>query len=437
MMKNIPEAQDEIIKSLQKKTEHLAIINRIGIAINSSINKGVDDILVLVFEEISQVMDFTSGYIAFYDKEKDTLEFKLVIEDGKAIQLGPEWEPRKSGNGLTEHIIKSTTPVLITDMSNWVSKNQIDLIGLSTKSWLGVPIELGNNTIGAISVQSYKREKAFDDDDVQLLSLIATHIATAMENARILAEARANVAELEKTKKYLQDAQNLAIIGLLYGEDLHLANNRLGAAQQFAKNIIEYADDLERARNWAQKIERNIGAVLNVIQEMRNTVNPPNPIRVNVGELISSILNDISIPSSMLIKKQFDSVPDLTLIAYDRQLGQVFRVVFHNAIDAMEGEGALTITIDDFISDDQPFIKVSVLDTGRGIPKQIQENIFSLGRKQGKGGFGMGLAWSRLFLQMSGGDLRFQSTEGKGTIVTIIVPKDVTAIKKENLLHKK
>jgi len=335
--------------------------------------------------------------------------------------------PVDIGQGITGKVAKQNKAEIIPDVSK--DKSYIPLLEHS-KSEIAVPIleNEGDNrekVIGVLNVESCNLDN-FNDLHQRLLERLASLVTVAIDRAH-------KVDELERTHKHLKDSQSLAIIGLLYGEDLHLANNKLGAAQQFAKDIVEYAENIDQARDWAQRIAKNIGMVLNVIEEMRVTVSPPNPIEVDVRERINEVLTDTKIPQGIKVSNDFEKNIDSTIIGYHRQIGQVFRVVIYNALDSMEGEGALIISSKKLITHNKQYIQINISDTGKGIPNELQRNVFELGgEKKSKRGFGMGLAWCRLFLQMTGGDIKMNSKIGFGTTVTILIPKSIIS---NNLLQ--
>ncbi len=67
--------------------------------------------------------------------------------------------------------------------------------GREALSWLGVPILSGNRALGVLCVQSYDRENAFSEDDVRLLTTIASTVGAGMRNARLYEEARRKAEE--------------------------------------------------------------------------------------------------------------------------------------------------------------------------------------------------------------------------------------------------
>jgi len=360
---------------------------------------------------LKQIDDDNKMYVeGFYDN--------LTESNASDKKIG---YPVEVGKGVTGTVAKEKKPLILADVS--VYPHYIKLIE-DVKSEIAVPLlsEGANSSgrvLGVLNVES-RNIGNFNENHQSLLERLASQVVLAIDRAR-------KITELEKTQKHLQDSQRLAIIGLLYGEDLHLANNRLGAAQQFAKNIIEYAEDLDKARHWAQRIERNIGAVLDIIAEMRKTVDPPSPTQVDVHSRINEVLEGESVPRGIVVKKNFIATEPV-ITGYQRQIGQVFRVIIHNAIDAVEGEGTLMLQTENIIANGKEYVRVKISDTGKGLSEDEKRKVFRLrNKKNTRGGFGMGLAWSRLFLQMIGGDILVESEIDKGTTLSVILPRDVTS----------
>ena len=80
--------------------------------------------------------------------------------------------------------------------NNFISSNKITKHGTSPESWLGVPLTLhGNETIGALAVQSYTKNIIFNEDDLNILTFASEQIALAIEKFNA-------IDKIEKTLKY-------------------------------------------------------------------------------------------------------------------------------------------------------------------------------------------------------------------------------------------
>lgn len=100
------------------------------------------------------------------------------------------------------------------------------------------------------------------------------------------------------------------------------------------------------------------------------------------------------------------------------QIRQVFLNLLRNAIEATPDKGSIDITM--LLADN--FLLFRVADTGSGIPAANLEHVFDLFYTTKPKGTGLGLAICRKIMQDHGGDIAIESTEGRGTTVTIKLP---------------
>jgi sigma-B regulation protein RsbU (phosphoserine phosphatase) len=121
--------------------------------------------------------------VALYDPSPGQLEFRIRV-DGE-VQEEPYVRPL--GNALTAQVVNSRKSLLIRDYE--LEKEKLPAMtlwgtGQPSRSWLGVPMQLGDEVVGVISVQSYS-PNAFGESELELLSTIADTVAIAIENARL------------------------------------------------------------------------------------------------------------------------------------------------------------------------------------------------------------------------------------------------------------
>ena len=95
--------------------------------------------------------------------------------------------------------------------------------------------------------------------------------------------------------------------------------------------------------------------------------------------------------------------------------------IFKNAVDAMSGEGSITVSI----TDQQQFVYIDICDTGKGIAKSKYKTVFKPGYTSKSRGWGLGLSLSkRIVEEYHGGRIFVKSSEaGKGTTFRIVLPK--------------
>jgi sigma-B regulation protein RsbU (phosphoserine phosphatase) len=179
---SLPKAIDVIYQELAEREAELAIINSVQQALASHLD--VQAIYTLVGDKIRDIFDSQVVMISTYDQETDTMEHRYAIERGEHIYAPGRYPIR----GFRIQIVQTRQPVLV----NTNVAEQAERIGQPTipgtitpKSWLGVPMIVGDQVTGILSLQNIDRENAFDESDVRLLQTLAASMSVALENARL------------------------------------------------------------------------------------------------------------------------------------------------------------------------------------------------------------------------------------------------------------
>lgn len=153
----------------------------------------LDEVLETIYRETTQVLPADAFFIALYDVQKNELDFRVRVDEGK--REPPERRPL--GQNLTAHVIEKKQPLLIRDWEMEKEHLPQPRVWGTMKmpaSWLGVPISIGERAVGVISVKAY-HPHAYDTEELLLLSTIADQAAVAIENARLFEEARRRALE--------------------------------------------------------------------------------------------------------------------------------------------------------------------------------------------------------------------------------------------------
>ena len=170
------------LEDIQKRLVELETISTVGQSISTETK--LDTLYQIIHRQIIQVMGEVNFLIARYNSEADTIEIPYVDEGGEITSL-PAFP---LGQGLISIIIRTQQPLMIVeDTAN--RSRALGAIVTDTgfaKSWLGVPLMVANEPIGAIVVQDLENEHRFDDADMRLLVTLATQVAIAIRNARLL-----------------------------------------------------------------------------------------------------------------------------------------------------------------------------------------------------------------------------------------------------------
>jgi len=208
-----------LVETEQQRAKRLAILNHIARALSATLN--LDELLELVYRETTTVIQADAFFIALYDRAANELDFRIRVDKG----IRESAERRPLGPTLTSSIITSKQPRLIRDFER--EKEHLPPVKLwgteqAPASWLGVPMLLGANVVGVISVQAY-RPNVYGPAEQELLSTIADTVAVAIENARLF-EAERQQRELAET---LRDVARVVSGSLDQGQVLRLILEQL------------------------------------------------------------------------------------------------------------------------------------------------------------------------------------------------------------------
>ncbi len=183
----------ELLGQARQRAAELAIIHSVGQALASHLD--TQSVIELVGDKIREVFDAQAVQIILYDRETNLNHFRYFIEQGERRTL----DPVPLGQGFTSHIIQTRQPLVINQqMEAWrVRLGARPFARTAPKSYLGVPIAIGERVVGVIALQNLDREQAFGDDDLRLLATMAASMGVAIENARLF-------EEVQRQKQYFE-----------------------------------------------------------------------------------------------------------------------------------------------------------------------------------------------------------------------------------------
>src|SRR6266705_1000316 len=100
-----------------------------------------------IHEIVGGLMPANNFYIALYDPESDIISFPYFVD-----QYDSDFPPKRPGKGLTEYVLRTGAPLLVTPEVHreLEQRGYVELIGAPSIDWLGVPLTIGDNTIGVL-----------------------------------------------------------------------------------------------------------------------------------------------------------------------------------------------------------------------------------------------------------------------------------------------
>ena len=183
-----------LLKETEQRAAELAIINSVQQGLASKLD--MQAIYDLVGNKICEIFSLQTCFIMLYDQEKDTEYYPFIVEDG--IRLKQDPIPHDD-RGFGPLAMRTRQPVMINEKMRERSAEVGSYIiggGTEPKSALYVPLLIGDESRGVISVQNTRREHAFTDSDLRLLTTLASSMSVALESARLFAETEQRATEL-------------------------------------------------------------------------------------------------------------------------------------------------------------------------------------------------------------------------------------------------
>jgi len=176
--------------------------------------------------------------------------------------------------------------------------------------------------------------------------------------------------------------------------------------------------------NTVQEIEKDVNRLSTIAERFSKIGSIPEVSQQNIVATTKNSFSYLQARSSKQVLFSFNSSADVILTNINVQLfSWVIENLLKNAIDAMEGKGAIKLTINEANKN----IIILISDSGKGIPKKLQQKIFSPGFTTKKRGWGLGLSLAKRIIEdYHYGKLGVLKSEiGKGTTFEIILKKQL------------
>ncbi len=377
-----------------------------------------------IHEEIASLMTVKNIYLALYDEKTDILSFPYFVDEYDPPQM-----PKKLGKGLTEYILRKGEAELIDAQKDLELRKagEVELIGAPAAIWLGVPLKLQGKTIGVIVVQDYEDEKAYGDEEMQILTFVSEQIAQVIERKR----------NSDAVKKYTEELKQLnATKDKFFSIIAHDLRNPfitlLGFSDLLISDFGELTDEekIYYITEMKKSAEISHNLLQNLLQWSRSQTGRIefNPQKLDLHDVISCNVELLKASAERKQIKILSEIPKLTYVSADEDmLNTIIRNLLTNSLKFTNKDGKIEINCIHQNSNFQIFIS----DTGVGMNDKVKANLFRLDVSQStfgtenEAGTGLGLILCKEFVEKHGGTISVESEVGKGSKFCITLPKFV------------
>ena len=394
-------------------------------------------LLKVVLSKTMKGVEADTGSIMILNSEGTHL--KIAASEG----LPPEKikrTPVALDDCVSGRVILKQRPIRVSDVA--CDETFKDLSNQGEGSFMSLPLKIHGKPLGVLNVAKYEapkgNQKPFSDNDLRFLTTLLNHISFALENARLLAEAKESAkklkkvlkeksTELDRTKKQMVEAERLRIVGELASGVAHELNNPLTVVLGYSQMLLMESNLGQSVREKLSKIQDQGIRAKKITQNLLLFARRHQMEResVDIHELLDRALEVVGYEmktADVAVFRQYDqTAPRIALDAH--QITQVFINLIFNAYQAMqETEGAGELRVETRFQDGH--MTISVQDTGPGIAEENLGKVFDpffTTKDIGKG-TGLGLSISFGVIQEHDGSIRAENSPLKGTRFVVELP---------------
>lgn len=403
----------------QSQAIRIALINKVSNIIRESID--ISQILQSALKELAIMF---SSYKAYYAK---TTQNGFEIEEVYGIK-------KSKMPNVINFDEKTAQTIAAKEIS--VCNSLIEYLNAKPFKQpilrIVVPVYHVQNLIGVIVLLSYQKREL--NEEIEILEAISSQLSNAITRAELYQKNIQTVKELQNTLKELKETQiqlinseKMASLGQLVAGVAHEINTPVASIKSnngiVAKLLGSIEDgELKEMLTDINEIDKEaVNRISNIVTSLKKFV------RLDEAELQEADINkelDLTLElirhetkNRINIIKNYGEIPAIK--CFPNMLNQVFTNILINACQAIEGKGSITITTE--YKDKKLVVKIK--DTGKGIPKNQLNKIFTAGftTKSSGVGTGLGLAICTKIIEKHHGEIIVNSEEGKGSEFVIAI----------------
>ena len=416
------EENDDLQKVKQKAQSQairIALINKVSNNIRESID--ISQILQSALKELAIMF---SAYKAYYAKA-----------DGQSFKIEEVYGEKKSKNVSTISFDEKTMKTIATKEIA-VSNSLIEYVGAKPLKEpvlrIIIPVHHMQNLMGVIVLLSYQKREL--NEEIEILDAISSQLSNAIaraelyqKNIQTVRELKSAMKELKETQIQLINSEKMASLGQLVAGVAHEINTPVASIKSnngiVSKLLgsIEDADLKEMLTDINEIDKEAVNRISNIVTSLKKFV------RLDEAELQEADINkelDLTLElirhetkNRIEVIRNYGEIP--VIKCFPNMLNQVFTNILINACQAIDGKGTISISTE--YKDKNLIVKIK--DSGKGIPQNQLNKIFSAGfTTKGVGvGTGLGLAICTKIIEKHKGEITVNSEVGKGSefIITI------------------
>jgi signal transduction histidine kinase len=175
----------QTVVNLERRVQEMNALTRVSQGVNVTLT--FDDILELIFTQTTQIIPASYFHITLYSKAANYFYYGFRVDDKERLESF-ENQPLPLNLGLGPEIIRKGRPIITQDYSRECQSRNLTPSAQNIYAWMGVPLNSGAETVGALSVGSPDPTVTYTRAQLDLLQAVADQTVGAIVRARLLQE---------------------------------------------------------------------------------------------------------------------------------------------------------------------------------------------------------------------------------------------------------
>ena len=380
----------------------------------------LESFLQTIIAEASEMTDSELASILEYDEEAEELRF-LSMPWFDRDALRPMGVPLDGS--IAGLVFRKKQPLVIQDTRADIRHfKTVDRVTKHlTNSLAAVPLIVRGEVVGVLEALNKRDDEHYTEEDITILETLGALAAQAMKNVTLDRKVKAagfELAELERLKTdfiAITSHELRTPLGLILGHATFLR-------ELVGDEYVSQLDAIVKNASRLKEIVENLSSVDNVQTGAARVRNHRVSLAKIAEDVVLTFQDDAKSRNITLKSEAGDS--EHSIDADGVKINIALSNLVKNALYFTDSGGTVTIKAEE----EGDYMKVSVTDTGIGIPARDLSKLFDrfyqveshLTRKHG--GMGLGLSVAKSMIELHGGRIWVESEEGKGSTFTFLLP---------------
>jgi two-component system, OmpR family, sensor histidine kinase KdpD len=397
--------------ALSSRVGEMTAISRAGRAVASTLSLG--DVLRLILESAQELLGATEGSVMLLDEEKRNLHIAAAVGIDDAVR-----PVIPIGEGVAGWVAEFREPIIIRGevadprFRRFVPKDR------SVRSAMSAPLYARAEPVGVLNVSVSEGSREYNEHDLRALTVFADHAAIAIDNASMFEREKEASAQLDTARR-----EFLAVVT----HDLKAPLTAILGYVRLLRSLDKKADP-EQASDFLEVVEQQGERMLDMLEQLivATSLEEGAPSLARQPLDLGSLVNEsVSAFRGVLQGRPVRvGIPgDLPTVFGDRSAVQhILANLVENAVKYSPQEAEIAVEVEAAPEE----IRVTVADSGPGIPREVLPHVFDRYRRadaQADGAsVGLGLFIVRSLAEGHGGRVWAENGDQGGARVTFALP---------------